>query len=305
MIRIGIIGCGKIAQVRHLPEYAANPHVELAGYYDLNTQRAQEMAAQYGGKVYDSYFDLLNDPSIDAVSICVENRSHAEITTYALYAGKHVLCEKPMAVTLAECESMVAAAERNGKHLMIGHNMRFDPVHRKAKELLDAGIIGDIITFHSSDDALEGSLNTHRIVAVEDAADGTPVYRTKGDANPVEDAAPVPAADVVGRVVFVSAGLGVVVSLLTNPLLFFPLIVVPLIVLLVLEIRHMVKTTQEVARAEDEAALRAAVEQIREKRRREQEEQGDAGDEGDADGGHTDESAEADPGAPGDSNRSA
>ena len=137
MIRIGIIGCGKIAQVRHLPEYAANPHVELAGYYDLNTQRAQEMAAQYGGKVYDSYFDLLNDPSIDAVSICVENRSHAEITTYALYAGKHVLCEKPMAVTLAECESMVAAAERNGKHLMIGHNMRFDPVHRKAKELLD------------------------------------------------------------------------------------------------------------------------------------------------------------------------
>ena len=73
MIRIGIIGCGKIAQVRHLPEYAANPHVELAGYYDLNTQRAQEMAAQYGGKVYESYFDLLNDPSIDAVSICVEN----------------------------------------------------------------------------------------------------------------------------------------------------------------------------------------------------------------------------------------
>ena len=72
--------------------------------------------------------------------------------------------------------------------------------------------VGDIITFHSSDDALEGSLNTHRIVAVEDAADGTPVYRTKGDANPVEDAAPVPAADVVGRVVFVSAGLGVVVS---------------------------------------------------------------------------------------------
>ena len=115
----------------------------------------------------------------------------------------------------------------------------------------------------------------------------------------------MPAADVVGRVVFVSAGLGVVVSLLTNPLLFFPLIVVPLIVLLVLEIRHMVKTTQEVACAEDEAALRAAVEQIREKRRREQEEQGDAGDEGDADGGHTDESAEADPGAPGDSNRSA
>ena len=108
------------------------------------------MAAKYGGDVCDSYFDLLNRNDIDAVSICVENRSHAEISTAALYAGKHVLCEKPMAVTLAECESMVAAAERNGKHLMIGHNMRFDPVHRKAKELLDGGIIGDIITFRTT-----------------------------------------------------------------------------------------------------------------------------------------------------------
>ena len=160
---------------------------------------------------------------------------------------------------------------------------------------------GDIITFHSSDDALEGSLNTHRIVSVEAASDGSLVYHTKGDANPVEDAAPVPAADVVGRVVFVSAGLGVVVSLLTNPLLFFPFIVVPLIVLLVLEIRHMVKATQEVAR--DEAALRAAVEQIREKRRREQE--GQDSDKEQGDGGHAEGSAEADPGALDDFNRSA
>ncbi len=83
------------------------------------------------------------------VSICVDNRSHAEITTYALYAGKHVLCEKPMAITLAECESMVAAAEFNGKHLMIGHNMRFDPVYRRAKKLLDEGVIGDVITFRT------------------------------------------------------------------------------------------------------------------------------------------------------------
>ena len=110
MIRVAVIGCGKIAQVRHLPEYATNPNAQLVAYYDKNSRRAHEVAAQYGGKVYDSYFDLLKDPEIDAVSVCVENRSHAEMTTAALYAGKHVLCEKPMAVTLAECESMVAAA---------------------------------------------------------------------------------------------------------------------------------------------------------------------------------------------------
>lgn len=150
MIKIGIIGCGKIAQTRHLPEYATNPDAKLVGYYDKISSRAVQMAEKYGGKVYDSYYDLINDPEIDAVSVCVENRNHAEITNAALYAGKHVLVEKPMAVTLAECESMVAAAEFNGKHLMVGHNMRFDPVHRRAKELLEAGVIGDIITFRTT-----------------------------------------------------------------------------------------------------------------------------------------------------------
>ena len=135
MIRIGVIGCGKIAQVRHLPEYQANPDAELVGYYDKNPQRARDMAEKYGGTAYETYFDLLKNPDIDAVSVCVENRSHAEIAIQALYSGKHVLVEKPMAVTLAECESMVAASESNGKHLMVGHNIRFDPVHRRAKEL--------------------------------------------------------------------------------------------------------------------------------------------------------------------------
>lgn len=147
------------------------------------------------------------------------------------------------------------------------------PVHSFIVVQVDDGAIynvGDIITFHSADEALDGSLNTHRIVAVENDAQGQPVYRTKGDANDVEDADPVPAANVVGKVVFISAGLGVLVSLLTNPLLFFPLIVLPLAILVVLEIRRMVRTTQEVARAEDEAALRAAVEEIREKRRQEE-----------------------------------
>ena len=81
MIRVGIIGCGKIAQVRHLPEYAANPNAEIVAFYDKNTARAEEMAAQYGGKVYHSFYELVDDPNVDAISICVENRSHAEICT--------------------------------------------------------------------------------------------------------------------------------------------------------------------------------------------------------------------------------
>ena len=150
MFRIGIIGCGKIAQVRHIPEYAENPYAELAGFYDLNTQRAAELATQYGGKAYESAEAMLADPAIDAVSVCVANHAHAPITIAALKAGKHVLCEKPMATTLEECEEMVKTAHEAGKFLMIGHNQRLAKAHAVAKELIDQGMIGRIITFRTT-----------------------------------------------------------------------------------------------------------------------------------------------------------
>lgn len=150
MFRIGIIGCGKIAQVRHIPEYAENPYAELAGFYDLNTQRAAELAAQYGGKAYESAEAMLADPAIDAVSVCVANHAHAPITIAALKAGKHVLCEKPMATTLEECAEMVKTAHEAGKFLMIGHNQRLAKAHAVAKELIDQGMIGRIITFRTT-----------------------------------------------------------------------------------------------------------------------------------------------------------
>ena len=150
MFRIGIIGCGKIAQVRHIPEYAENPYAELAGFYDLNTQRAAELATQYGGKAYESAEAMLADPAIDAVSVCVANHAHAPITIAALKAGKHVLCEKPMATTLEECEEMVRTAHEAGKFLMIGHNQRLAKAHAVAKELIDQGMIGRIITFRTT-----------------------------------------------------------------------------------------------------------------------------------------------------------
>ena len=131
MFHIGIIGCGKIAQVRHIPEYADNPDAQLTAFYDLNAARAQELAERYGGKVYDSVEALLADPNVDAVSVCSANASHAQIAVAALEAGKHVLCEKPMATTLADCERMVSAAKKSGK----------------ARELIEQGEIGSVITF--------------------------------------------------------------------------------------------------------------------------------------------------------------
>lgn len=146
MIRIGIIGCGKIAQVRHIPEYAAHPEAELAGFYDLNQERAAQLAEQYGGKAYESIDALLEDDGIDAVSVCTANHAHAPVSIAALKAGKDVLCEKPMAVTLEECEAMAKAAAGEGKLLMIGHNQRLTKAHIKAKQLIAQGEIGRIIT---------------------------------------------------------------------------------------------------------------------------------------------------------------
>ncbi len=150
MYKIGIIGCGKIAQVRHIPEYMANSNTELAGFYDLRQDRAQELATKFGVKAYDSYEAMLKDPSIDAVSVCSANHTHASITIEALRAGKHVLCEKPMAITLEECEEMVRVAKEEERFLMIGHNQRLTKAHRRARQLIEEGSIGEIISFRTT-----------------------------------------------------------------------------------------------------------------------------------------------------------
>lgn len=149
MIRIGLIGCGKIAQVRHIPEYNGNAEAKLYGFYDLNPDRAESLAKQYGGKSYGSYEDLIHDGAIDAVSILTPNVTHAEIAVAALRAGKHVLCEKPMAVTPGDCEKMVLEARASGRILMIAQNQRLTPAHKMAKELLDGGAIGGVISFRT------------------------------------------------------------------------------------------------------------------------------------------------------------
>lgn len=150
MIRIGVIGCGKIAQVRHIPEYMANPGAELIGFFDTNLDRAKELADKFGCKTYTSVEALLADPVIEAVSVCTANQSHASISIAALNAGKHVLCEKPMATTLEDCEAMVQAAKKNKKHLMIGHNQRLAKAHCCAKQMIADGKIGRIITFRTA-----------------------------------------------------------------------------------------------------------------------------------------------------------
>ena len=149
-LRVGVIGCGSIAQHRHLPEYQANKNVELVAVCDSNEERANQIAAKYEVEVYTNYEELLSSGTVDAVSVCTPNYLHAPISIAALNAGLHVLCEKPMSTSKQEAEAMIAAAKESGKKLMIAHNQRFVASHQRARQLIASGEIGKIYSFRTA-----------------------------------------------------------------------------------------------------------------------------------------------------------
>lgn len=123
---------------------------------------------------------------------------------------------------------------------------------------------GDIISFFSPDPALGGAVNTHRVVRIE-RENGRLLFITKGDANPLEDRWPTEESALVGRVVFRSYGLGRAVRLLSNPLVFLGLILLPLLVILLTNLYRAVRLAADIARQEEEAALRQALEELKAK----------------------------------------
>ena len=143
-MRVAVIGAGTIAK-SHLDAYRVTPGVTLATICDLNETRAWELAAEYGvEKACGDYHEILNDPTIDAVSIVTPTFTHGKIVGEALAAGKHVLCEKPPALTYEEALQNEEAAKQYGKVLMYGFVVRFMPNSYFLKEYVDAGRMGEI-----------------------------------------------------------------------------------------------------------------------------------------------------------------
>lgn len=147
---VGIIGCGSITRFRHGPEYAANPHVEEIVFYDRNPERAEEMVQLFGGRVAHTFDELLQDPTITAISDCSSNEAHYYHTNQALHAGKHVLCEKPVATTVTQAEEMVQTAQKTGKLLMVDHNQRFTKAHQKARDIIRTKELGKVLSFQTT-----------------------------------------------------------------------------------------------------------------------------------------------------------
>ena len=146
-LRIGIIGCGGIATSKHMPSLAKVKEVEMVAFCDIIEERAINAAKRFGAegsKSYVDYKELLKDETLDVVHVCTPNRSHSFITVDALEAGKHVMCEKPMAINSEEAKKMVDAAKRTGKMLTIGYQNRQRKDAKYLKAEADAGVFGDI-----------------------------------------------------------------------------------------------------------------------------------------------------------------
>ncbi|MCH1626480.1 Gfo/Idh/MocA family protein [Ferdinandcohnia quinoae] len=144
MLKVGVIGVGSISEF-HIKPYLANEQVELVALCDLNEKRLAEKGELYGvSQLYRSYHELLENEAIDAVSICTWNNSHAEIAIAALDAGKHVLVEKPLSMTVAEAEAIQEAVERTGKVLQVGFVRRHGDNAKLLKTFIDNDELGEI-----------------------------------------------------------------------------------------------------------------------------------------------------------------
>jgi UDP-N-acetyl-2-amino-2-deoxyglucuronate dehydrogenase len=141
-IKFGIIGCGRIAQ-RHAEHI--NKYGKLIAVCDIVKEKATELANKYQAKVYEHVEDLLtNEKEIDVISVCTPNGLHASHSLAALNNNFHVLCEKPMAISVHDCGEMIKTAEKVNKRLFAIKQNRFNPPVTKVKELIDAGKLGKI-----------------------------------------------------------------------------------------------------------------------------------------------------------------
>ncbi len=134
-LRVGVAGLGAVSgQV--LPVFGRTPNVQLAGAADIRTEALEKFKLKYSAPVYDSVEAMCSNPNVDAVWICTPNALHAEHTILAANYGKHVIMQKPMAVTLEECDAMTEAARHNNVRLVQGHSKIYNAPIKKMREVV-------------------------------------------------------------------------------------------------------------------------------------------------------------------------
>ena len=145
-LKIAVVGCGGIAEFAHIPAYKTMENVKIVGLCDIKLEKAKRLAASFDYEipVYEKYSEMIEKSGADAIDICTPNYLHSIVAVEALQAGKHVFCEKPDAVDVAEAEKMKAAAEKAGRILMVMRNNRFVAPSKVLKEFVAKGNAGEI-----------------------------------------------------------------------------------------------------------------------------------------------------------------
>lgn len=146
-MNVGLIGCGFMGHM-HGEVYGALEGVNLVATCDIRIDQAEEVGAPHGARTVTDWTELLSDPSIDVIDCCLPTYLHEEITVAALDAGKHVVCEKPMALSTESAQRMIDARDRSGKTLMIAHCIRFWPEYRILKDVVDSGRLGSLLSLN-------------------------------------------------------------------------------------------------------------------------------------------------------------
>ena len=172
VVRVGMIGVGGFGGGGHMRAYAESPHAEVVAVCDVSLERAREVAGQFGvGRAFDDYRGLLALAEVDAVDIATPNDVHCEITLAALAAGKHVMCEKPLALSVEDARRMERAALEAGLEAYVNFGHRYVPAARYVKQLIEEGALGRIfhcnVTYaqgHLSDPSVPRAWRMHKAV---------------------------------------------------------------------------------------------------------------------------------------------
>ena len=146
MIRLGVVGCGRVTESRHLPALRRVPSIEVVALADVDEERLHNVAGAFGvAQRYTDYRALVEDKRVDAVAVCVPPALHSEIALATISARKHVFIEKPLALTLGECDLLSDAASRaDSLTVMVGFNMRWHRLVREARERVRRGDLGKV-----------------------------------------------------------------------------------------------------------------------------------------------------------------
>lgn len=145
MIKVGIVGCGGAASIGHLPWIWDSSHAELVATCDSNLDQAKHAAQRWQApRTYSNFYEMLDRQPLDAVVIATPPATHAEFAVEAARRGIHVLLEKPMAVSVAECDQIMHAVEQSKVVLALSHEKRFNPGFEEIKRIIDAGLLGQV-----------------------------------------------------------------------------------------------------------------------------------------------------------------